>query len=488
MLLVRFATIRKASLSVAFLLLSVSALPYAEAAVDHEALLRDRLTEVRELLERRQANRNMLDVQIESLSLELDELNLKRKAALSTLSEQVDQTRANELELDRMIPKILPRLNHLERLRKQGARTIADLAKIGRESHVEAKTKARLLATRPVSIDQMRRASASVRLLRRIPNNLIGSHRDLNFQIPLLATVLDRVSSRQDRLQRRRDNAIRELANLTVDIERLTTEEHRLARNMLARSLSSTSGASAARRDRLSDQRNIGKATVGNARIKSAALGQRPSQTATMPINRTIDQTVPQAKPMMPMMPGRGVSGKTSAPAAGHNDSYSGDYLAKRPTFRKDREVAALQAAPFDSVSSRVSRGKIEEIEPLVPTGETIGYTLSDVIRRTDQTAIEIPATPKQRIATPDDGLVVFAGDFRSYGLLLIIEHDSEYHTLLWGFSSLDTGLGDRVQAGQIVGTAGIGRSPKLHVELRRNGEPVSPEVWLAASNSGVKG
>jgi septal ring factor EnvC (AmiA/AmiB activator) len=109
-------------------------------------------------------------------------------------------------------------------------------------------------------------------------------------------------------------------------------------------------------------------------------------------------------------------------------------------------------------------------------------------MRRADHPAIEIAAKPRQRVAAPEDGVVVFANRFRSYGLLLIIEHDSEYHTLLWGFSSLDIELGDHIQAGQIVGTAGTGQSPKLHVELRRNGEPVSPELWLAASNSGVKG
>ena len=91
-------------------------------------------------------------------------------------------------------------------------------------------------------------------------------------------------------------------------------------------------------------------------------------------------------------------------------------------------------------------------------------------------------------MAAPGDGRVAFAGDFRSYGLLLIIEHGNEYHTLLWGFSSLDIEVGDTVQAGQIIGIVKDEPSPKLHIELRRNGQPVSPEVWLAASNSGVKG
>lgn len=472
------------------LLLAVVLFP-AVAAVNHEALLRDRLTEVRELLERRQAHRHMLNIQIEGLSLELEQLHLERKEALATLSEQVDQTRAYELELDRMMPRILPRLNRLETLRKQGARAIADLAKIGRNSNVEGKTKARLLATKTVSIDQMRRASTSVRILRRVPNDLVGRHRDLNFQIPLLVTALDRVSSRQERLQRRRDNAIRNIAELSVDVERLTIEEHRLARNMLARTLTATSKTRAGTQDRpmtTFDRRNTGKADIGSADIKSAASAQTQSGAAGIALGNTVSHASPSAKSMVPVMPGRAASGKASALTAGWTNRGITENPADLPALGKNRNVAALQAAPLDSLSSSVTRGQIEEIQPLVPTGETIGYTLADVIRQTDHPAIEIPAAPRQRVAAPDNGIVVFAGSFRSYGLLLIIEHDSEYHTLLWGFSSLDIEMGDQIQAGQIVGAVGTGLSPKLHVELRQNGEPVSPEVWLAASNSGVKG
>jgi septal ring factor EnvC (AmiA/AmiB activator) len=93
-------------------------------------------------------------------------------------------------------------------------------------------------------------------------------------------------------------------------------------------------------------------------------------------------------------------------------------------------------------------------------------------------------------VAAPEDGRVVFASAFKSYGLLLIIEHDSEYHTLLWGFSRLDVEAGDRVDTGQIVGVMGESgpEPPKLHVELRRHGRPVNPLPWLAASSSKVRG
>ena len=452
------------------------------AAVDHEALLRDRLNEVRELLERRLAHREMLNEQIEALSLKLDQLHLERRAALDGLSEQVDQTRSYEIELDRLIPRLLPRLNRLETLRKQGARAITDLAKMERQGNVKAATKARFLSTKTIFIDQMRKASASVRLLRRAPNGLIGKHRDLDFQIPLLATAADRVAGRQDRLQRRRDGAIRSLADLNVDIERLTAEEHRLARNMLARTLTAS-------RMSPNNRLDIGKAEVGDANIKSAATRSTSHRLAVTNRDDVEGRTMPSTKALSPKMPGRGLAGTVSTQEDG---GWTARNVARRSsseaTFDREPRTAALQANPLSSTTSRVGRGRLHESNPLVPTRETISYSIADIVRQAGQYSIEIPATPRQRVASPEGGIIVFAGDFRSYGLLLIIEHDSEYHTLLWGFSSLDIEVGDLVQTGQIIGAVGLDHSPKLHVELRRNGEPVNPEVWLAASNSGIEG
>jgi septal ring factor EnvC (AmiA/AmiB activator) len=99
---------------------------------------------------------------------------------------------------------------------------------------------------------------------------------------------------------------------------------------------------------------------------------------------------------------------------------------------------------------------------------------------------MSMAAAPGQGVAAPVDGRIVFAGGFKSYGLLLIIEHEREYHTLLWGFAWLDVSPGDHVQAGQVVGIMGARGDdpPVLHVERRRHGRPIN----LAASSSGIQG
>ena len=96
---------------------------------------------------------------------------------------------------------------------------------------------------------------------------------------------------------------------------------------------------------------------------------------------------------------------------------------------------------------------------------------------RPDQT---FPAAPGQHVAAPVDGKVVFAGTFKRYGWLLILEHEREYHTLLRGFARLDVKRGDQVRVGQIVGImdARDDDPPVLHV----GGATADQSTWQRAA------
>jgi len=86
---------------------------------------------------------------------------------------------------------------------------------------------------------------------------------------------------------------------------------------------------------------------------------------------------------------------------------------------------------------------------------------------------------------------VVFAGEFRGYGEILIIQHSEGYHTLLSGLSRIDAVTGQLVLAGEPVGAMGQsegGNGPELYVELRRNGRPIDPLPWLASQTGKVSG
>jgi septal ring factor EnvC (AmiA/AmiB activator) len=95
---------------------------------------------------------------------------------------------------------------------------------------------------------------------------------------------------------------------------------------------------------------------------------------------------------------------------------------------------------------------------------------------------ITIETRPAAQVVAPYDGKVVFAGPFRGYGQILIIEHSGGYHTLLSGMERVDTGVGQWLLAGEPVGVMakpGDG-SPRLYFELRREGQPVNPLPWFA--------
>lgn len=106
-------------------------------------------------------------------------------------------------------------------------------------------------------------------------------------------------------------------------------------------------------------------------------------------------------------------------------------------------------------------------------------------------------------IVAPFDGKVVFAGPFRAYGQLLILEAGEGYHILLSGMSQVHGVVGQTVTQGQPVGRMGTG--PKgdvaaqsapdrgtdlrdLYIEFRKDGKPFDPMPWLKVTEKKVSG
>lgn len=88
---------------------------------------------------------------------------------------------------------------------------------------------------------------------------------------------------------------------------------------------------------------------------------------------------------------------------------------------------------------------------------------------------------PGAQAIAPTAGRVAFAGPYRDYGQILIIDHGGGWTTLITGLHRLTTRVGDAVRQGDPVGVTGARRS-NITVELRRNGRPVDiiPLVGLA--------
>jgi murein hydrolase activator len=75
------------------------------------------------------------------------------------------------------------------------------------------------------------------------------------------------------------------------------------------------------------------------------------------------------------------------------------------------------------------------------------------------------------QIVSPAAGRVMFAGPFRTYGQVAIIDHGDGWTSLITGMLTIQVRVGDQLVLGSPVGRAGP-RAPRIGVELRHNGVP----------------
>ncbi len=86
---------------------------------------------------------------------------------------------------------------------------------------------------------------------------------------------------------------------------------------------------------------------------------------------------------------------------------------------------------------------------------------------------ITIVAQPGAQIVAPADGRIAFAGEYRGFGEILIIDHGGGWSTLITNLARLSGEVGQEIKQGAPVGVAGAGNKSAVTVELRRQGRPV---------------
>ncbi|MBI1186105.1 MAG: peptidoglycan DD-metalloendopeptidase family protein [Alphaproteobacteria bacterium] len=84
-------------------------------------------------------------------------------------------------------------------------------------------------------------------------------------------------------------------------------------------------------------------------------------------------------------------------------------------------------------------------------------------------------------VTAPANATISYAGLFRSYGQILILDLDNGYVIVLAGMARTLVQTGERVQAGQVVGRMPDTSAPELYVEVRRNGSPIDPARQFTA-------
>jgi septal ring factor EnvC (AmiA/AmiB activator) len=109
------------------------------------------------------------------------------------------------------------------------------------------------------------------------------------------------------------------------------------------------------------------------------------------------------------------------------------------------------------------------------------------------QKGISLATRAGAQVTTPCDGWVVYAGPFRSYGQLLILNAGGGYHVLIAGMERISVNIGQFVLSGEPVATMGStaqvasilaanASQPVLYVEFRKDNTPIDSGPWWATS------
>ncbi|RUU98161.1 hypothetical protein EOB36_24700 [Mesorhizobium sp. M6A.T.Cr.TU.017.01.1.1] len=159
--------------------------------------------------------------------------------------------------------------------------------------------------------------------------------------------------------------------------------------------------------------------------------------------------------------------------------------LAALPVPEANRLTAA---APFSALQGQIALPVTGKIKRRFGASDGNGAVMLGDMVATQSGAI---------VTAPADGNVLYAGPFRSYGQLLILNAGDGYHVVLAGMSRISVASGQSVLAGEPVGAMGEARvastsaskngnaTPELYVEFRKDGKPVDPTPWWADRLSG---
>ncbi|MFP6655615.1 MAG: peptidoglycan DD-metalloendopeptidase family protein [Myxococcota bacterium] len=102
----------------------------------------------------------------------------------------------------------------------------------------------------------------------------------------------------------------------------------------------------------------------------------------------------------------------------------------------------------------------------------------------TFRSGVDFAARAGSVVRSVGHGVIRFAGWFRGYGRIVIIDHGGGFHSICGHLDEIFVDVGDRVSEADRLGSVGETGSlggPSLYFELRRNGEAIDPEPWLAA-------
>jgi len=146
-------------------------------------------------------------------------------------------------------------------------------------------------------------------------------------------------------------------------------------------------------------------------------------------------------------------------------------------------KVAPQHAASTPAVRFIDLRGRLRA-PVAAPVARRFGRVVDAEFRTaTFRKGIDFAAPAGASVHAVAPGEVRFAGWFRGYGKMVIVDHGEGYFTICAHLDEIQVAVGDEVQAEQPLGTVGDTGSlagPLLYFEIRHDSEPLDPSRWLA--------
>ena len=390
--------------------------------------------------------------------------------------------------------------------------------------------------------DKIAKLFSAMQRMGRNPPPVIVTQRDDALQMVrsamLLARAFPELKTQAEDLSRRLQDLVRVTTDIRSESDRLKAETQRLtdARTRLAALVESKRRSLSERQHELEEVRRSAAEiarSVGDLSDLIAKLDKSVAEhTGLGAYDRELrereirdEQTARDAKsqaalkpPPTPSQP----SATTSAPARTAEvpataPMRSTSAEAPIPALRSDVPPAGTQTAmvgarpqpprvalePHGALASNAGRMK-----PAIPfhlakgqlpypaTGRRVlSFGEKNQFGRTSR-GIVIETRPGGTVVSPSDGWVVYAGEFRSYGQVLIINAGGGYHILLANLARAEVEVGRFVLAGEPVGAMSsnvIGNNkdatPVLYVEFRnKDGQSIDPASWWADGSQKVQG
>jgi len=114
----------------------------------------------------------------------------------------------------------------------------------------------------------------------------------------------------------------------------------------------------------------------------------------------------------------------------------------------------------------------------IMPVNGRIVSGFGDATGATRSIGVTLAPAAGAQVVAPAAGRIAFAGDYRGFGRIVIIDHGGGWTSLITNLGRLDVAVAATVLQGSPLGLASPGR-PTVTIELRKDGTPVNPLAFV---------